>query len=240
VRRRLLLVHPNDRDRKVFAECFASAGFVVHLADDRETGWRRFRVLQPDIVVLELDLPDGTGLDLCREIRALSQVPLILVTDRDEEFDVVVALEVGADAYVVKPCRPKEIVLRAMNLLARVAPAAEERFRVREGGGVRVDPGRPEVTCDGRPVPLSRKELDLLCVLMDQDGRVVGSEEIIDRVWGSQFRGDPETLKVHFQRLRSKLREASGGVDHLISVRSVGYRFVVADKTPPPTTAGRR
>ena len=170
-------------------------------------------------------LPDQSGIELCQRMRALAPVPIIMVTARDSEVDVVLGLELGASDYVAKPFRLRELVARMRAVLRR---GVDDRRRPRgdhPGGPVRLDTGRREVTVDGRRVELSRKEFDLLALLMSHAGQVVTREWCIDRLWWDQDLSDTRTLDTHVKRLRRKIEPDPANPRHLVTVRGVGFRF---------------
>src|SRR5690606_7862356 len=159
-----------------------------------------------DVVLLDLMLPDMSGTEVCRQLRARSQVPIIMVTARDSEIDKVVGLELGADDYVTKPYSPRELVARVRAVLRRRrAEAAQPAGPVLSAGPVRMDVDRHVVTVNGQPVQLPLKEFDLLELLLRNAGRVLTRGQLIDRVWGADYVGDTKTLDVHIKRLRSKI-----------------------------------
>jgi two-component system response regulator RegX3 len=176
-------------------------------------------------------LPKISGLDVCRSIRAASSVPIIMVTAKGAEIDTVVALEVGADDYVTKPYRLRELVarmravLRRSNHLAGSGDAAGGAETI-EAGDVRVDTDQRRVFVRGEEVALRRKEFELLHLLVENAGRVLTRDVLIDRIWGSDYIGDTKTLDVHIKRLRSRVEEDPSEPALITTVRGVGYRFV--------------
>ena len=201
------------------------SGYSVVWAVDGRDGLERFDGDGADLVLLDLMLPGVSGEDVCREIRRSSNVPIIMLTAKDDEVDKVVGLELGADDYVTKPFSTRELVARIQAVLRRrgAAPVADEAL---EAGGIRLDPERREVTVDGGLVHLTKKEFDLLELLMENTGRVVTREALIDQVWGTDYFGDMRTLDVHIKRLRAKCEADPRDPQHVITVRGVGYRFV--------------
>ena len=195
-------------------------GFRVAIAADGAEALACFDRVQPDLVLLDLMLPKVSGSDVCRELRRRSQTPIIVVTARDDEVDTVLSLELGADDYVTKPFRLRELVARIRAVLRRSHPGIEEVHPV-SAGGVRLDPETRDVTVDGRPVSLTRKEFDLLEVLLQNAGRVQTRDHLLAAVWGTDYFGDTKTLDVHIKRLRAKL----GGEKLITTFRGVGYRF---------------
>ena len=200
------------------------AGFSVVWSPDGQEGLGRFHAEGADLVLLDLMLPGMAGEDVCREIRKTSDVPVIMLTAKDEEVDKVVGLEIGADDYVTKPFSTRELIARVNAVLRRGTSGALADAFV--AGNIRLDPERREVTVGGKQVHLPKKEFDLLELLMENAGRVVTRETLIDRVWGSDYFGDMRTLDVHIKRLRAKTEKDPADPAHLLTVRGVGYKFV--------------
>jgi two-component system response regulator RegX3 len=203
-------------------------GFQVAWARDgleAVTAWER---TQPDLIVLDLMLPGMSGTEVCRTIRARSDVPILMLTARDAEVDRVVGLEIGADDYMTKPFSTRELVARIRAILRRasgtVAPGVASEVPA-ESNGVRVDRSRHEVLVDGRAVELPPKEFDLLATLVEHAGRVLTRNQLIDEVWGSDYVGDTKTLDVHIRRLRGRVEVDPHAPVRIQTVRGVGYRF---------------
>lgn len=210
-------------------------GFHVEVARDGGEALRRFEAIAPDVILLDLMLPTLSGVDVCREIRAVSSVPIIMVTARSDEIDTVVGLEVGADDYVTKPYRMRELVARIRAVLRRRAGTptpsdASDEAVVFEVGDVRLDVDRHRVRVRGADVELPRKEFELLAALMERAGRVVPRDRLIRLVWGDDYVGDTKTLDVHIKRIRAKVEVDPSDPERLVTVRGVGYRF--EDATP--------
>ena len=202
-------------------------GFLVKVAKDGLEALALFDTVRPDLVLLDVMLPGLSGVDVCREIRSRSRTPIIMVTAKGGEIDTVVGLEVGADDYITKPYRLRELVAR-MRAVLRRAPRQEEvrsDGAVIEVGDVRLDPERHEVTVRGEQVPLPLKEFDLLELLMFNAGRVLTREMLIDRIWGPNYVGDTKTLDVHVKRLRSKLEDDPSRPSRIVTIRGLGYRY---------------
>lgn len=201
-------------------------GFRVQVARDGAAALSAFEVVRPDLVLLDVMLPKMSGIDVCREIRRSSNVPIIMVTAKTTEIDTVVGLEVGADDYITKPYRLRELVARMRAVLRRTTAAAPERSgEVLEVGDVRLDPARHEVTVRSAPVGFPLKEFELLELLLENAGRVLTRETLIDRVWGSGYVGDTKTLDVHIKRLRSRIEEDPSSPTRITTIRGVGYRY---------------
>jgi two-component system, OmpR family, response regulator RegX3 len=230
-------------DEESFVEALViglgNEGFRVTVARDGAEALKLFEETDPDIILLDLMLPKLSGIDVCRTIRTQSSVPIIMVTAKGAEIDTVVALEVGADDYVTKPYRLRELVARMRAVLRRSpgGPDAPERADLAhldsegmwESNGIKVDFDQRRVFVRGDEVHLRRKEFELLRLLVENSGRVLTRDVLIDRVWGSDYIGDTKTLDVHVKRLRSRI-EADPSLPVLITtVRGVGYRFAAAD-----------
>jgi two-component system, OmpR family, response regulator RegX3 len=212
-------------------------GFDVSVARDGPEALSLFDSFEPDLVLLDIMLPKMSGVDVCRSIRARSRVPIIMVTAKGTEIDTVVGLEVGADDYVTKPYRLRELVARMRAVLRRSplgAPDSQtsgdevlDRGAVREVGGIRVDPDRHRVFVRGQEVHLRRKEFELLVLLVENAGRVLTRDTLIDRVWGADYVGDTKTLDVHIKRLRTHVEADPSAPTIITTVRGVGYRFEI-------------
>ena len=203
-------------------------GYRVESVGDGSQALARFGQVKPDIVVLDIMLPGLDGLTICKEIRKQSQVPIIMLTARDEVTDKVVGLEVGADDYLTKPFHPQELVARAKALLRRTRQEAEQPEVIR-AGGLEVDIARHEVRCGDARVQLRPKEFDLLALLARHPGRVYKRTELLDRVWGYDFPGYTRTVDVHVQQVREKLASAGVANPSIETVWGVGYRLEVKD-----------
>jgi two-component system response regulator RegX3 len=201
-------------------------GYQVEWVNDGEKGLDRFNTAGADLVLLDLMLPGMAGEDICKEIRRRSSVPIIMLTARDTEVDKVVGLELGADDYVTKPFSTRELLARMKAVLRRATSEVEGSDGVLEAGGIRLDPDRFEVTVRGEQVHLPRKEFELLEILMENPGRVLTRDTLIDRVWGSDYFGDTRTLDVHIKRLRGKCEADPRHPKHLMTVRGLGYKFM--------------
>ena len=209
-------------------------GFNVEVATDGIEALERFRDVDPDLVLLDVMLPRASGIDVCRQIRAQSGVPIIMVTAKSSEIDTVVGLEVGADDYVTKPYRIRELVARIRVQLRRAATdgASEPEHGARaEGastvrvGGVVLDPEAHRVTVDAAEIALPLKEFEVLHLLLSNAGRVLTRETLIDRVWGRDYVGDTKTLDVHIKRLRSKVEVDPANPARIVTIRGLGYKY---------------
>ncbi|HWI02603.1 MAG TPA: response regulator transcription factor [Acidimicrobiales bacterium] len=207
-------------------------GFRVRVARDGVEALQQFDLVQPDLVLLDVMLPLISGVDVCREIRSRSRVPIIMVTAKSSEIDTVVGLEVGADDYVSKPYRLRELVARMRAALRRVPPAPPVTASpgTLQVGDVCLDPERHEVFVRGEQVTLPLKEFELLAVLLENAGRVLTRDLLIDRVWGADYVGDTKTLDVHIKRLRAKVEVDPSKPRSIVTIRGLGYKF----DTPAP------
>jgi two-component system, OmpR family, response regulator RegX3 len=221
----VLVVDDEESYRQALASGLSREGFAVEVAADGHEALRLFHRVHPDLVLLDVMLPDQSGVELCQRMRAMAPIPIIMVTARDSEVDVVLGLELGASDYVAKPFRLRELVARMRAVLRRGATTPAPRDEIVNVGPVRLDTGRREVSVDGRPVDLSRKEFDLLALLMSHAGQVVTRDWCIDRLWWDQDLSDTRTLDTHVKRLRRKIEPDPANPRHLVTVRGVGFRF---------------
>jgi two-component system response regulator RegX3 len=202
-------------------------GFRVRVARDGVEALELFDLVQPDLVLLDVMLPLISGVDVCREIRSRSRVPIIMVTAKTSEIDTVVGLEVGADDYVSKPYRLRELVARMRAALRRApgpAPFPSSPGTL-EVGDVRLDPERHEVYVRDEAVTMPLKEFELLAFLLENAGRVLTREVLIDRIWGADYVGDTKTLDVHIKRLRAKVEVDPSKPRSIVTIRGLGYKF---------------
>lgn len=201
-------------------------GFRVKVARDGAEALTLFDASQPDVVLLDVMLPRISGIDVCRDIRSRSRVPIIMVSAKTSEIDTVVGLEVGADDYVSKPYRLRELVARLRAALRRSPePAVPLSADVLKVGDVRLDPERHEVFVRGARVELPLKEFELLQLLLENASRVLTRDSLIDRVWGLDYVGDTKTLDVHVKRLRAKVEDDPARPSRIITIRGLGYKY---------------
>ena len=213
-------------------------GFLVETAADGVEALERFDAVQPALVLLDVMLPRVSGVDVCRQIRTRSRVPIIMVTARNAEIDAVVGLEVGADDYVTKPFRLRELIARVRAALRRVPGRrrAERPPSTTSSRSATCGSTPPATRCSvrGDLVALPLKEFELLELLLANAGRVLTRDVLIDRIWGPNYFGDTKTLDVHVKRLRAKVEEDPGNPTHIVTVRGVGYRFEKPQATAQP------
>jgi two-component system, OmpR family, response regulator RegX3 len=227
--RRILLVEDEESISAPFAEALRRAGFHPIVTGTAAGALELAAEAEPDLVVLDLALPDGDGRDVCRELRRNSDVPILMLTARGTEMDRVVGLEIGADDYVVKPFSAREVISRIRAVLRRTGAresAPEEPIRV---GDVELDPAARIARRGGAELDLSRKEFDLLAELMRHAGHVVKREDLMANVWDVNWFGSTKTLDVHVGWLRRKLGEGEEGSSYIETVRGVGFRFAAPE-----------
>lgn len=224
----VLVVDDEPAFREGLRQALKQEGFVVHLAADGVEALEAWRAHHPDLVLLDVMLPRMSGIDVCREIRAVDETPVIMVSARNEEIDAVIALEVGADDYVTKPYRVRELVARMRTVLRRTNSthaAATGVEGVLEVADLVLDRERHEVSRSGEPVQMPLKEFDLLALLMENSGLVVTRQTLIDRVWGYDYVGDTKTLDVHIKRLRAKVEANHEMPSRIVTIRGLGYKL---------------
>jgi two-component system response regulator RegX3 len=223
----ILVVEDEDALADTIRYGLEREGYGVSVASDGRTALERFRADPPALVILDLMLPELSGLDVCRAIRAESGVPIVIVTAKDSEADKVAGLELGADDYVTKPFSIRELISRVRAHLRRAEMSGTvPASTILRGGPVELDVDRHEMRIRGEPMPLPPKEFALLEVLLRLKGRLLTREQLIAEVWGGDYFGDTKTLDVHVKRLRQKIEDDPHQPAHLVTVRGLGYRFV--------------
>ena len=222
---RILLVEDEPALSEPLAFLLEREGYDVDVAADGREAVTSFERSGADLVLLDLMLPGLPGTEVCREIRARSGVPIIMLTAKDSEVDIVVGLELGADDYITKPYSTRELLARIRAVLRRRVEETLDDDSVLEVGRVRMDVDRHTVEVEGVTVPMPLKEFELLELLMRNAGRVLTRGQLIDRVWGPDYFGDTKTLDVHIKRIRSKIERTPSEPVQLVTVRGLGYRF---------------
>ncbi|OZD47305.1 DNA-binding response regulator [Rhodococcus sp. 06-1477-1B] len=223
---RVLIVEDEPDLADPLAYLLRREGYEVEIAEDGALALVAFRERGADILLLDLMLPGMPGTEVCRQVRLSSQVPIIMLTAKDSEVDIVVGLELGADDYVTKPYSTRELLARMRAVLRRRAPEeADLDDRILSGGRVVLDIDRHTVAVDGAEINIPLKEFELLEVLMRNAGRVLTRGQLIDRVWGTDYFGDTKTLDVHIKRIRSRIEQNPSEPSMLVTVRGLGYRF---------------
>jgi two-component system alkaline phosphatase synthesis response regulator PhoP len=210
-----------------------NAGYVVRTATTGSEALSQVAAQMPGLIVLDLMLPDIDGIEVCKRIRQTSDVPILMLTARDEDVDKIIGLEVGADDYLTKPFNPRELVARVKSILRRTTPERRERETEQIfHGDLRVDAGRREAHVGDEEIQLAPKEFDLLWELLDHRGLVLTRDQLLERVWGYTFAGDTRTVDVHVRQLRRKLGDASP----IVTVWGVGYKVSPAKDARKETT----
>jgi two-component system, OmpR family, response regulator RegX3 len=221
---KILVVDDEASYREALETGLAHEGFEVFLAANAQEAMALFLEHEPDLVLLDVMLPDKSGIEICREIRLTSNVPIIMVSARTSEVDIVVGLEIGASDYVTKPYRFRELIARMRAVLRRGNPSVSDDDVI-VVGPIRLDASRRDVMVRGDHVDLSRKEFDLLWLLMTHAGAVVTRDACIDAIWWGQDLIDSRTLDTHIKRLRRKIEIDPALPRHLLTIRGVGFRF---------------
>ena len=226
----ILVVEDETSIASFVAAYLRNAGYAVRSASSAQAALAELTSKLPELIILDLNLPDGDGVELCRRIRKGSDVPILMLTARDEDVDKIIGLEVGADDYMTKPFNPRELVARVKSVLRRAAP---ERRRSETAelshGDLVINSGKREVYVGDEEIRLAPKEFDLLWELLDHRGIVLTRDQLLERVWGYTFAGDTRTVDVHVRQIRRKLGDASP----IVTVWGVGYK-VTSDRTPAP------
>ena len=222
---RILVVEDEESFSDALSYMLRKEGYEVAVSTNGPDGIDEFDRGGADLVLLDLMLPGLSGLEVCRQLRQKSDVPVIMLTAKDAEVDKVVGLEIGADDYVTKPFSARELLARIRAVLRRRGEVEEPVTAVLEAGPVRMDVDRHVVTVNGAPTTMPLKEFELLEFLLRNSGRVLTRGQLIDRIWGSDYVGDTKTLDVHVKRLRSKIEADPANPVHLVTVRGLGYKL---------------
>jgi two-component system response regulator RegX3 len=224
-KRRILLIEDEESISEPLADALRRDGFEPEVGSTLAEGLAAFRTRSPDLVLLDVMLPDGDGREVLREIRSVSRVPVIMLTARADEVDRIVGLELGADDYVPKPFSSGELIARIRAVLRRTGTTAPTGSAVLEIGGIVMNLDTREVTRRGEPVSLALKEFELLRMLMEQPGKVVRRIDLMDEVWDPHWFGPTKTLDVHVSSLRKKLGDDPSDPTYIHTIRGVGFRF---------------
>ena len=222
---RILLVEDEESFSDPLSYLLDKEGYEVAVAADGLQAISEFDRAGADLVLLDLMLPGASGTEVCRQLRARSTVPIIMLTAKDSEIDKVVGLELGADDYVTKPYSSRELLARVRAVMRRNAEQTDLADAVIEAGGVRIDVDRHVASVRGEEMSLPLKEFELLEMLVRNAGRVMTRGQLIDRIWGQDYVGDTKTLDVHIKRLRAKVEEEPSSPSLLVTVRGLGYKF---------------
>ena len=233
-KKQILVVEDEDSFVDALTVGLEREGFIVKVAINGTEALKIFEEIKPDLILLDIMLPEISGIEVCREIRTKSDVPIIMVTAKGEEIDTVLGLEIGADDYVTKPYRLRELVARIRSVLRRAEDTKKTNLKLGnqtdndsllEVGNVSVNLSRHEVLVDDQQGMVPLKEFDLLVLLMENPNRVLTRDTIIDRIWGFDYVGDTKTLDVHIKRLRNKIEANHKDPKKIITVRGVGYKY---------------
>ena len=231
--RRILFVEDEASIFEPFSKALRRNGYDPVIAQTVAEGLELAERVDPDLVLLDLNLPDGDGSDLCRTLRRSSDVPIVMLTARGTEMDRVLGLELGADDYVVKPFSSRELISRIRAVLRRPRASQSEPNAPIEIGELVLDPAARSVTLAGETVPLTRKEFDLLAALAVHPGEVTTREDLMARVWDTNWFGSTKTLDVHIRTLRKKLGDDSADPRFIETVRGVGFRLLAQEGDSP-------
>ncbi len=223
---RILFIEDDQSIRQQTTALLRDEGYSTEEASTAVDGLKTFDGRAVDCVLLDVNLPDLDGFEVCRRVRARSDVPIIMVTARSDSFDVVAGLEAGADDYVTKPFQPKELMARIRAMLRRSQGLGPAPSAIVLGGRVEVIPDEGVVRVDGEEVHLTRTEFRLLCELAAAPGRVFSREVLLESVWGYEYVGDTKLVDVHVYRLRNKVERDPGDPQHLVTVRGLGYKVI--------------
>jgi len=222
---RILIVEDEPSLSEPLAYLLGREGYETTIVADGNAAVAEFDRNGSDLVLLDLMLPGMPGTEVCKEIRTRSAVPIIMLTAKDSEVDIVVGLELGADDYVTKPYSTRELLARIRAVLRRKTEPETENDTVLEAGDVRMDIERHTVSVSGADVAMPLKEFELLELLLRNAGRVLTRGQLIDRIWGADYFGDTKTLDVHIKRIRSRIEKVPSEPTMLVTVRGLGYRF---------------
>jgi DNA-binding response OmpR family regulator len=223
----ILVVEDETSIATFVAAYLRNAGYGVKTAATAQAALIQLASETPGLVILDLNLPDGDGVELCRRIRKTSDIPILMLTARDEDIDKIIGLEVGADDYMTKPFNPRELVARVKSILRRAAPERRKsESEELQHGELTINAGKREVHVGDEEIRLAPKEFDLLWELLDHRGIVLTRDQLLERVWGYTFAGDTRTVDVHVRQIRRKLGDASP----IVTVWGVGYK-VASDRT---------
>lgn len=222
---RVLVIEDEESFRDALKFMLSREGFDVTLASNGAEGMKLFDSMNPDLVLLDLMLPEVSGTEVCKYIRSKSNTPVIMLTAKDTEIDKVVGLELGADDYVTKPFSTRELLARIKAVLRRGGEIEVDMGGAVKVGPIRMDVERHVLSVNGEAVSMPLKEFELLEFLMRNSGRVLTRGQLMDRVWGSDYFGDGKTLDVHIKRIRSKIEPDPANPVFLTTVRGLGYRF---------------
>ncbi|MGE8202942.1 response regulator transcription factor [Heyndrickxia sp. NPDC080065] len=204
----------------------------IYTSTTAEDGWIQFQQIQPDIVLLDIMLPDGEGYDVCKQIRTISKVPILFLSAKSEEIDKIVGFAIGGDDYITKPFSPKEVAYRVKAQLRRseYLQVINEESPIIKAGPFELNERRAELKKNGEAIELKPKELGMMIYLLKNPNQIISKESICDRVWGEDFIGFDNTIMVHIRRLREKIEAQPSNPEYLLTVKGLGYKLVIKDE----------
>jgi two-component system, OmpR family, response regulator RegX3 len=231
-RRTVLMVEDEESITNPLSEALEREGFATEIAATAKEALEAAESVNPDLVLLDVMLPDGSGFEVCRTLRERSKVPIIMLTARGDETDRIVGLELGADDYIVKPFSAREVAARIRAVLRRTDEPAQPQKpqQTLTAGELTLDPSKRSASLNGTELDLTRREFELLQLLLSEAGTVITRERLIDEVWDTNWFGSTKTLDVHVSSLRRKLGDDSADPRYIHTVRGVGFRFASADE----------
>ncbi len=227
----ILIADDNKQISSILAEYSKKEGYVPIIAEDGLQALQKYNQYHPDIILLDVMMPMMDGFEVCREIRKTSNVPIIMITARGEDFEKIMGLDIGADDYIVKPFSPGEVMARIRAILRRMTPSAEESEQMYFYDSLIINLDTYEVTIDSKPVSLTKKEIEILWTLATNRNKVFSRDNLLNSLWGYDYFGDSRTVDSHIKRLRAKLDEYSHDRWDIKTIWGVGYKFeVVSDE----------
>src|SRR5659263_207474 len=223
----ILIADDNKQISSILEEYAKKEGFLTKVAYDGQEAINMFKIVQPDIVLLDVIMPKMDGFEVCREIRKTSNTPVIMITARGEDFEKIMGLDIGADDYIVKPFSPGEVMARVHAILRRIDIPDEEKDQVIHHPGLEINLSEYEVKIDGRIVKLTKKEIEILWLLATNPGKVFSRDSLLNNVWGYEYFGDARTVDTHIKRLRAKIDIPETFSWDIKTIWGVGYKFEV-------------
>ncbi len=225
MKKKILLVEDEQTLVRALKFNLEKEGFEVEIAYDGEEALQKFNAQEPDLIILDLMLPKVDGYEVCRNVRKKSEVPIIMLTARDEDIDKILGLELGADDYITKPFNARELLARIRAIFRRASQQSAQGDRVVRTGDLEIDLVKHRVKLKGRDVPLTSREYSLLSFLVSNAGRVYSRKQLLEQVWGYDYYGDARTVDVHIRHLREKLEENPAEPKLILTVWGTGYKF---------------
>lgn len=229
---KILIVDDEEDIVKLLKTVLVKEGFEhVYTASSAEEGWIRFQEKQPDLVILDIMLPDGEGYDVCKQIRSVSNVPIFFLSAKNEEIDKILGFAIGGDDYITKPFSPKEVAYRIKARFRRAesAPNEEKNEHTLKAGPFEFDEHKLELKKNGEIIELKPKELGLISYLLKHPNRIISKESLYDQVWGEDSFGYDNTVMVHIRRLREKIEEDPSNPQYLVTIKGLGYKLALKE-----------